>query len=60
MNSVTDIIKQNEIALAGGIDSSVLVAKKGAKLLKMKDFLKSIKKEAPVTRQHFYLKITAE
>lgn len=60
MNSVTDIIKQNEIALAGGIDSSVLVAKKGAKLLKMKDFLKSIKKETPVTRQHFYLKITAE
>ena len=32
MNSVDDVIQQNEIALQGGIDTSLLAAKHGAKL----------------------------
>lgn len=32
MNSVDDVIQQNEIALQGGIDTSLLVAKHGARL----------------------------
>lgn len=60
MNSVTDIIKQNEIALAGGVDTSVLVAKKGAKIQRLKDFLKNKKDFKPVTPKNIYLKITTE
>lgn len=41
MNSVQDVIQQNEIALSGGIDSSLLAAKKGGKL-KMSNKLKVI------------------
>lgn len=32
MNSVDDVIQQNQIALAGGVDTSLLAAKHGAKL----------------------------
>lgn len=32
MNSVDDVLRQNQIALAGGLDSSLLAAKKGGKL----------------------------
>ena len=32
MNSVDDVIQQNEIALQGGIDTSLLAAKHGARL----------------------------
>ena len=60
MNSVTDIIKQNEIALAGGVDTSVLVAKKGAKIEKLKDFLKNKKEPEKVTPKNIYLKITTD
>lgn len=58
MNSVTDIIKQNEIALSGGVDTSVLVAKKGAKIQKLKDFLKNKKELGVVIPKNIYLKIT--
>lgn len=60
MNSVTDIIKQNEIALAGGVDTSVLVAKKGAKIDKLKVFLKNRKETEKVTPKNIYLKITTD
>lgn len=60
MNSVTDIIKQNEIALSGGVDTSVLVAKKGAKIQRLKDFLKNKKDFKTVTPKNIYLKITTE
>jgi hypothetical protein len=60
MNSVTDIIKQNEIALAGGVDTSVLVAKKGAKIEKLKDFLKNKKEPEKITPKNIYLKITTD
>ena len=60
MNSVTDIIKQNQIALAGGVDNSVLVAKKGAKIEKLKSFLNNKKEPEKVTPKNIYLKITTE
>ena len=60
MNSVTDIIKQNEIALSGGVDTSVLVAKKGAKIQKLREFLKNKKASKIVTPKNIYLKITTE
>lgn len=60
MNSVTDIIKQNEIALSGGVDTSVLVAKKGAKIQKLREFLKNNKDSKTVTPKNIYLKITTE
>lgn len=60
MNSVTDIIKQNEIALAGGVDTSVLVAKKGVKIEKLKRFLKNKKETEKATPKNIYLKITTD
>ena len=36
MNSVDDVIEQNQIALAGGIDTTLLAARHGAKLEKLK------------------------
>lgn len=60
MNQVGDIIKQNQIALAGGLDSSVLVAKKGAKIQKLKEHLKNKKEPTKVTIKNIYLKITTE
>lgn len=36
MNSVDDVLRQNSIALAGGLDSSLLAAKKGSKLMQKK------------------------
>lgn len=41
MNSVDDTIRNNEIALAGGIDTSLLAAKRGAKLKRLQDQVKS-------------------
>lgn len=37
MNSVDDVLQQNQIALDGGIDTSLLVAKKGGKLYYIED-----------------------
>lgn len=42
MNSVDDVIQQNEIALQGGIDTSVLAAKHGARLERIKKQRKCI------------------
>ena len=37
MNSVDDVLQQNQIALNGGIDTSLLAAKKGGKLIYIED-----------------------
>ena len=44
-NSVDDVIQQNEIALQGGIDTSLLVAKHGAKLEKLAAQKKKVEPE---------------
>ena len=48
-NSVDDVIQQNEIALQGGIDTSLLVAKHGAKLEKLAVQKKKVEPEQVVT-----------
>ena len=40
-NSVDNVIQQNQIALAGGIDTSLLSAKNGAKLQRLEEYRKN-------------------
>ena len=46
MSSVSHTLQNNAVALAGGVDTSVLAAKKGTKLSKLKDFHKEFVKKA--------------
>lgn len=40
MNSVDNVLRQNQIALSGGIDTSLLAAKRGAKLKRIEEYRK--------------------
>lgn len=50
-NSVEDVLLQNQLALAGGLDSSLLAAKKGAKLCKLRNYQAKLKKDKEANKR---------